>query len=160
MRVMMKMLKQTQSLLFDRLQSQCPSVFTRIEESKDRKVSVFSRIKNGSRSKPSVFTRIQTAEKPSDSSLEQEKSLVFSCLGVINEVQSSIPSHMKRSSTLDVKMDGSLRVKRRTMVLIGQQKSSISNEKSEEEQVASSNHITIRECDDLDSDSKIESRNS
>jgi len=63
---------------------------------------------------------------------------------------------MKRFSTLDVKMDGSLRVKRRTVVLTGQQKSSNSNEKSKEEQVASSNHITIRECDDSDSDSEIE----
>ena len=63
---------------------------------------------------------------------------------------------MKRFSTLDVKMDGSLRVKRRTVVLTGQQKSSNSDEKSKEEQVASSNHITIRECDDSDSDSEIE----
>ena len=63
---------------------------------------------------------------------------------------------MKRFSTLDVKMDGSLRVKMRTVVLTRQQKSYSSNEKSEEEQVASSNHITIRECDDSDSDSEIE----
>jgi len=63
---------------------------------------------------------------------------------------------MKHSSPLDVKMDGSLRVKRRTMVLTGQQKSSNCNEKLKEEQVASSNHITIRECDDSDSDSEIE----
>jgi len=63
---------------------------------------------------------------------------------------------MKRLSTLDVKMDGSLRVKRRTMVLTGQPKSSKSNEKPEEEQVASSNHIIICECDDSDSDSEIE----
>jgi len=45
-------------------------------------------------------------------------------------------------------MDGSLRVKRRTVVLRGQQKSFNSNEKFEEEQVASPNHITIHECDD------------
>ena len=42
------------------------------------------------------------------------------------------------------------------MVLTGEQKSSNSNEKSEEEQVASPNHIKIRECDDSHSDSKIE----
>ena len=53
-------------------------------------------------------------------------------------------------------MDGSLRVKKRTVVLTGQQKSSDSNEKSEEEQLASSNHIIIYECDDSDSDSEIE----
>jgi len=62
---------------------------------------------------------------------------------------------MKHLSTLDIKKDGSLRVNRRTVVLIGQQKSSDSNEKSEEEQVASSNHITIHECNDSDSDSEI-----
>jgi len=47
-------------------------------------------------------------------------------------------------------------VKRHTVVLTGEQKSSNSNEKSEEEQVASPNHIKIRECDDSHSDSKIE----
>jgi len=40
-------------------------------------------------------------------------------------------------------------------VLTGQQKSSDSNEKSEEEQVASSNHIIIRECDDSDSEIEL-----
>jgi len=63
---------------------------------------------------------------------------------------------MKRFSTLDVKMDDSLRVKRRNVVPTCQQKSSNFNEKSEEEQVASSNDITIRECDDSDSDLEIE----
>ena len=53
-------------------------------------------------------------------------------------------------------MDGSLRVKRRTVVLTSQQKSSSSNEKAEEEQVASSNHITIRELDDSDSELEVE----
>jgi len=53
-------------------------------------------------------------------------------------------------------MDGSLRVKRRTMVLIDKQKSSNSNEKLEEEQVTSCNYIIIRECDDSDSDLEIE----
>jgi len=85
----------------------------------------------------------------------QEKSLAFSRLGVINEVQSSIPSRMKRFSTLGVKMDGSLRVKRRTVLLTCQQRSSNSNENSEEEQVVSSNYITTRECDDSNSDSEI-----
>jgi len=125
------------SSVFYRLQTspveKRPLVFTRIGGSKDRKISVFSRIKVGSRPKPSDFTRIQTAEKPSDSSLQQERSSAFSRLGVINEVQSSVPSCIKRFSTLDVKMDGSLRVKRRTVVLTGQQKSSSSNEKLEEE---------------------------
>jgi len=63
---------------------------------------------------------------------------------------------MKHFSTLDVKMDGSLRAKRHTVVLTGQQKSPSSNEKLEEEQVTSSNHITVHECDNSDSDSDSE----
>jgi len=77
-------------------------------------------------------------------------------MGVINEVQSSIPSRIKSFLTLDVKMDGSLKVKRHTVVLTGRQKIYSSNEKSEEEQVPSSNHITIRECDDSESNLEIE----
>ena len=60
---------------------------------------------------------------------------------------------MKRFSSLDV--NGSLRVKRCTVVLTGQQKSSNSNEKSIEEQVASSNHTKIREGDDSDSEIEL-----
>ena len=115
------------SFVFDRLQlhsvEKHPSVFTPIGESKDPKVSVFNKIKDGSRPKRSVFTRSKTIEKPSDSCLQQEKSSAFRHLGVINEVKSSIPSRIKQLSTLDVKMDGSLRVKRRIVVLTGQQKS-------------------------------------
>jgi len=62
---------------------------------------------------------------------------------------------MKRFSSLDVKTDGSLRVKRRTVVFTGQQKNSGSNEEAEEEEVISSNHITIHECDDSDSEIEL-----
>jgi len=84
-------------------------------------------------------------KSPKIHAFNRRKKLAFSRLGVINEVQSSIPSHMKHFSTLDVKMDGLLRVKGHTIVFTGQQKSSNSNEKPEEEQIASSNHITILE---------------
>ena len=47
-------------------------------------------------------------------------------------------------------MNGLLRVKRHIVVLIGRQKSFNSNEKSKEEEVASSNDITICECNDSD----------
>jgi len=62
---------------------------------------------------------------------------------------------MKRFSTLDVKTDGSLRVKRRTVVFTGQRKNSGSNEEAEKEEVVSSNHITIHECDDSDSEIEL-----
>jgi len=94
---------------------------------------------------------MRASEKSSNSQLQHEKSSTFSHLGLINEVQSSIPSRMKRFSSLDAKTDGSLRVKRHTVVFTGQQKNSGSNEAAEEEEVISSNHITIHECDDLDS---------
>ena len=60
---------------------------------------------------------------------------------------------MKRFSSLDVKIDGSLRAKRRTVILKGQQKNSNSSNEAEEGEVVS-NHVTAHECDD--SDSKIE----
>jgi len=62
---------------------------------------------------------------------------------------------MKHFSTLDVKIDGSLRVKRRTVIFTCQQKNSGSNEEVEEEEVVSSNHITIHECDDSDSEIEL-----
>ena len=57
---------------------------------------------------------------------------------------------MKRFSSLDVKTDGSLRVKRRTVIFTCQQKNSNSSNEAEEEEVVSSNHITTHECDDSD----------
>ena len=146
--------------VFDMLQSSTskkhPLVFARIGKGKDHRCSVFNRIKDDPRPKPSVFSRIGAGEKSSNSQLQHEKSSAFSHLGVINEVQSSISSCMKRFSTLDVKTDSSLRVKRCSVDFTGQRKNSGSNEEAEEEEAVSSNHITIRECDDDDSDSEIE----
>jgi len=104
---------------------------------------------------PSIFARIGASEKSSSSQLQHEKSSAFNRLGVINEVQSSIPSRMKRFSSLDVKTNGSLRVKRRTVVFTGQRKNSSSNKEAEEEEVVSSTHITIHECDDSDSEIEL-----
>ena len=42
---------------------------------------------------------------------------MFNQLNETNEVQSFVPSHMKCVSTLDVKIDGYLKVKRRTLVI-------------------------------------------
>ena len=81
-------------------------------ERKGRKVSVFNRIKDVPQPRRSLFARIKTDEDSSSS--------MFSHLGVINEVQSSIPSRMKYFSSLDAKTDGSLRVKRRTVIFTGQ----------------------------------------
>jgi len=145
--------------VFDRLQSstskKCLPVFACIGKGKDHRCSVFNRIKNDPQPKPSVFARIGAGEKSSSSQLQHEKSSAFSRLGVINEVQSSISSRMKRFSSLDIKIDSSLRVKMRTVVFTGQRKNYRSNEEAEEEEVVSSNHITIHEGDDSDSEIKL-----
>jgi len=83
------------------------------------------------------------------SPLETENSL-FNHLGETNEVQSFIPSHMKRVSTLDVKIDDSLKVKRRTLVITSCDASSNSKDKIKAEDQVSSNQIMIREADDLE----------
>ena len=128
--------------VLDRLQpstsKKCLSVFTHIEKVKDHKISVFNRIKDVHQPRHSVISKTKTSEKSSSSRLHQEESSTFSHLGVINEVQSSIPSSMKHFSRLDVKIGGSLRVKRHTVVFTGQRKNSDSNEKAEEEEVISS----------------------
>jgi len=59
---------------------------------------------------------------------------------------------MKRFSTLDVKIDSSLKAKRRTVIFTGQQNNSSSSNEAEEEEVVPSNHITAHECDDSDSE--------
>jgi len=73
----------------------------------------------------------------------QEKALVFGHLGKINKVQSAIPSRMKRLSALDVSTDGSLRVKRRTMVFTSNKAHPSPREEVIEKEQASSNHIRV-----------------
>ena len=76
--------------MFDMLQSSTskkrPSVFTRIGKGKDCKLFVFNKLKDIAQPKHSVFARIKTIEKSSSSQLQQEESIAFSHLGVINEV--------------------------------------------------------------------------
>jgi len=57
---------------------------------------------------------------------------------------------MKHFSNLDVKTDGSLRVKRRIVILTGQQKNSNSSKEAKEEEVVSFKYITAYECDNSD----------
>ena len=70
----------------------------------------------------------------------QKKDSVFSHLTEINEVQSSIPSCIKRVSTLDVKVDDSLKVMRRVLILTGYGVKASSKERTKEEEQASSNY--------------------
>jgi len=54
-------------------------------------------------------------------------------LGEVNEVQNSIPSSMNHIFAVDIKMDDSLKVKKRTLVIISCEASSNSKEKTKED---------------------------
>jgi len=92
-------------------------MFNRIGKDKAPKLYVFQRVKRDSQPKPSVFTRIAKGKKPLSSSPAQTESSIFNRLGETNEVQSFIPSHTERVLTLEVKINGSLKVIRRTLVI-------------------------------------------
>ena len=77
---------------------------------------------------------------------------MFSRLDEVNEVQSSVPSCVKCISTLDVKTDGSIKVKRRTLVITNCEANSNSEEKIKGDGQASFYPVTIREDDNLEDD--------
>ena len=104
--------------VFDKLQpsTSCKclfglAMFIRRRKDKITKASVFYWLKRDKQHKPFVFTRIKMVEMSSSLPSSQERDSVFSCLGEINKVQSSMPLCIKHVSTLDVKKDDSLRVK-------------------------------------------------
>jgi len=80
---------------------------------------------------------------------------VFSRLGEMNEIKSSIPSRMKRISTLDVKIDGSLKVKRCTLVITNYEASSTLKEKIQRDKQAPFHPVTVREAIGLEDDTKL-----
>ena len=116
---------------------------------KTPKPSVFQRLKGGKPPKPSIFTRIKIGGKFLSSSHTQDDNSMFSHLGEVNEVQSSVPSSMKRISTLDVKTNGSLKVRRHTLVITSCKTNSNSKGKTENEEQGSSHPVIVREDDDL-----------
>ena len=126
-----------------------------MEKDKAFKPSVFRRLKGDKHSKFSIFARIKTGEKSSSLPLTQERRSVLIHLGEINEIQSTITSCMKGISTLYIKNEGSLKLSRRTLVLIGCETSNSSKEIAKAEQQVSSNHIIVQETDDLDTDIEL-----
>ena len=116
-----------------------PTVFNRIGKDKALKLSVFQRLKIYSQPKPSVFSRIAKGKKQLGSSPTQTESSMFNSLGEANKVQSFIPSRKKQVSTLDVKINGSLKVKRRTLVITSCDASSNSKDEIKDEDQVSSN---------------------
>jgi len=125
-------------------------MFNRIGKDKAPKLLVFQILKRYSQPKSSVFIRIDRGKKLLGSSPAQTESSMFNSLGETNEVWSFIPSCMKRVYTLDLKIDGSLKVKRRTLVITSCDASSNSKDEIKDEDQVSANHITIWEDDDLE----------
>uniref|UniRef100_A0A7C9DQF5 Uncharacterized protein n=1 Tax=Opuntia streptacantha TaxID=393608 RepID=A0A7C9DQF5_OPUST len=109
---------------------------------------MFQRLQDDKQPKPSIFTKIKTGAKSSNSSLAQDMNSMFSRLGEINEVQSSVPSRMKQIAAFDIKTDGSLKIKRCTMVITSYEASSNSKGKIKDEEQASSHPVTAWEADD------------
>jgi len=74
---------------------------------------------------------------------------VFSRLGEVNEVQSSVPSCIKRIATLDVKTNGSLKVKRCNLIITNYKTNSNSKGKIKHEEQTSFHPIIVQDADDL-----------
>jgi len=72
---------------------------------------------------------IKTWGKSLSSSFAQDRNFVVSRLGEVIKLESSIPSRMKRIFTLNVKIDGPLKVKGCTLVIINYEASLNSKEK-------------------------------
>jgi len=80
---------------------------------------------------------------------------VFNCLGETNEFQSFVSSCITRVFTLDVKIDGSLKVKRHTSVITNYDANSNSKDEIKYKDQVSSHHITIQEADDLETEVEL-----
>ena len=95
----------------------------------------------------SVFDRLRATKRPVDS--HSQNSINFEVQRekkANDEIRSSVPSRMKRNFTLDISTEGSLKVKRRTIVHTSQ--SLVHNKQIKE--VSSSFHITVEEDTLLD----------
>ena len=123
-------------------------MFGRIEASSSR-VTVFDKLNTTCLTQnrdtlacKSIFDRLGATKRPVDSHSQNSINFEVQWEKKANdEIRSSIPSHMKRNSTLDINTKGSLKVKRRTIVHTSQ--SLLHNEQIEE--VSSSFHITVKE---------------
>jgi len=124
-------------------------MFNKMGRDKAPQPFVFRRLKGGKQAKPFVFTIITRGKKSFSLSPSQSRSSLFNQLDETEDVQSFIPSRMKRVFTLDVKTDGSLKVKRHALVITSCEVGSNSNGKVDDEEQFSSNHITIQETDNL-----------
>ncbi|KAM1264376.1 hypothetical protein ACFX2J_034191 [Malus domestica] len=105
-----------QTSVFKRLETPTPqrSVFERL--SKPKKQSGTAR----SPSQRSALDRLEETKKPSRNMKTMPKGEKLDSLAGKNDVQSLIPSRMKRQATLEVDTKGPLKVRRRTIIYTGQ----------------------------------------
>ncbi|KAG5529093.1 hypothetical protein RHGRI_029682 [Rhododendron griersonianum] len=136
--------------VFDRIEAPIPqtSVFNRLGVTKETcegatlqpKKSIFSRLGNRSTS-----SREHNSER-------EGKSIELDSAKEDEETRSSIPSRMKRITSLEVNTEGPLKVKRRTIVLTGQPKGNEIAEKEEEMAYTTSYHVAVEEHSSSDSE--------
>ena len=124
------------------------SVFDRIEASSSR-ITVFDKLNTTCLTQnrdtlacKSVFNRLGATKRPVDS--HSQNSINFKVQRekkTNDEIRSRIPSCMKRNFTLDISTEGSLKVKRQTVVHTSQ----LLVHKEQIEEVSSSFHIKVEE---------------
>ncbi|KAM1291749.1 hypothetical protein ACFX13_019139 [Malus domestica] len=128
------------------------SVFKRLNTSASRS-SVFKRLlkpkkQSNTTSFPprqSVMKRLEEAKKPSRRRKTAPEVEKIDRLAEKDDVQSSIPSRMKRQTILEVNTVGSLKVKRRTIIHTGQSSCQQTQGVNIEEEAQDVFHITIQE---------------
>ncbi|KAH0987773.1 hypothetical protein GBA52_014950 [Prunus armeniaca] len=129
--------------------TQRTSVFSRIKESRSRPF-VFKRIyghKNQRRIQSAphrpALERLGVLSKPSEEESQRELES-----GVHVEIQSLIPSCMKRHSTLDVTSGDQLKVKRQTIIQTRTTLSQQNESDDEEAEILVVHHVMIKELDE------------
>ncbi|KAM2200490.1 hypothetical protein ACFX1R_000436 [Malus domestica] len=88
--------------------------------------------------------RLEKAKEPSRRRKTTPEVEKIDRLAKKDDVRSSIPSRMKRQEILEVNIVGSLKVKRRTIIHIGQSSCQQAREVNTEEEAQDVLHITIQ----------------
>ncbi|KAH7843602.1 hypothetical protein Vadar_018648 [Vaccinium darrowii] len=137
------------------------SVFDRIEAPVTR-TSVFDRLgvtketrkESTLQTKKSIFSRLgnRSTSSKGENIKGKGKSIEIDSSKGDEETRSSIPSRMKRITSLDVDTEGPLKVKRRTIVLTGQPKGQTKVAKEEEMEYTTSYHVEVEEHSSSDSE--------
>ncbi|KAM2937402.1 hypothetical protein FF1_037305 [Malus domestica] len=132
-----------QTSVFKRLETPTPqrSVFERL--SKPKKQSGTAR----SPPQRSALDRLEETKKPSRNRKTTLKGEKLDSLAGKNDVQSLIPSRMKRQATLEVDTKGPLKVRRRTIIYIGQSSRQQTQEDRTEEKAREDKEDEILEED-------------